>query len=142
MQKKNWGWIIWQCTWGVIQTALGALLCFGMCRGSKRMWYKSCLVVFWGISKGLSLGLFLFVSDDALDSSAENPHHSIKHEYGHAVQSAILGPLYLILIGLPSFTWCNSRFAFKWRLAHNIDYYDFPTEKWADKLGEVNRYRD
>lgn len=31
---------------------------------------------------------------------------TIKHEYGHQLQSYILGPLYLLIIGLPSGLWC------------------------------------
>lgn len=56
---------------------------------------------------------------------------TIKHEYGHSIQSRILGPLYLIVIGLPS-------------IIHNLvsrkthcNYSHFYTERWADKLGKV-----
>lgn len=53
---------------------------------------------------------------------------SVKHEYGHCVQSKMLGWLYLIVIGLPSVihAWlCNCK---------NHSYYDFFVEKWANKL--------
>lgn len=58
---------------------------------------------------------------------------SIKHEYGHCIQSRILGPLYLIVIGLPSImhAWlCRCK---------NHSYYDFYPEKWADKLAGIKR---
>ncbi len=56
------------------------------------------------------------------------------HEYGHSIQSRILGPLYLIVIGIPSIIW-----AAYWNPTKG-SYYKFYTEKWANKLGGVNRY--
>ena len=54
------------------------------------------------------------------------------HELGHSKQSQYLGPLYLLVIGLPSILhaavhklWCK-----------NDDYYHFYTEKWANKLSD------
>lgn len=64
------------------------------------------------------------------------------HEYGHCLQSRFLGPLYLLVIGLPSLlgniynriahrSWSYER-SRKW-------YYGLPWEAWADKLGKVIR---
>ena len=58
-----------------------------------------------------------------------------KHELGHRKQSRILGWLYLIVIGLPSFIWANC--FEKYRQKHKIDYDVFYTERWANKLGGV-----
>ena len=56
------------------------------------------------------------------------------HEYGHTIQSLILGPLYLIVIGIPSTMWA---FLFeKKRKDEQIPYGAFFTEKWANRLGE------
>lgn len=56
------------------------------------------------------------------------------HEYGHTIQSAILGPLYLIIIGIPSTIW---GFAFeRKRKIEQIPYGLFFTERWANQLGE------
>lgn len=55
------------------------------------------------------------------------------HEYGHTRQSLYLGPLYLLVIGLPSLI-----HAALYR-PEKGNYYDFYTEKWADRLGGVNR---
>jgi hypothetical protein len=58
-----------------------------------------------------------------------------RHEYGHTLQSRILGPLYLIVIGIPSLLW-----AAWWRSAKvKPGYYTFFTEVWADKLGGIRR---
>lgn len=59
-----------------------------------------------------------------------------KHEYGHCMQSAKLGPLYLIVVGVPSFTMAAISRVSK-KFAKNY-YKRFP-ENWADKLGGVER---
>ena len=67
---------------------------------------------------------------------------TLRHETGHQTQSLMLGPLYLLVIGLPSIIWAGlwnipsvaSRLSDK-----GITYYDFYTEKWADELGHVFR---
>jgi hypothetical protein len=44
----------------------------------------------------ISLGMFIFTF---------TPHVSdrlVRHEYGHSIQSMVLGPLYLLMIGIPS----------------------------------------
>ena len=56
------------------------------------------------------------------------------HEYGHCLQSRILGPFYLIVIGLPSLLW-----ALWWHPGRRVGYYTFYTERWADRLGGVDR---
>ena len=58
---------------------------------------------------------------------------TIQHEYGHCKQSMYLGPFYLIVIGIPSIIWASVY------LNTDKSYYWFYTEKWADKLGKVNR---
>ena len=55
-------------------------------------------------------------------------------EYGHTIQSLILGPLYLILIGIPSTLW--GFLMAKKRKEKQIPYGAFITEKWANSLGE------
>ena len=80
----------------------------------------------------VSLGNFLFVS---------NAHCTdlVKHEYGHTRQSYRLGWLYLLVIGLPSIIWAG---CFQnYRRKHNVSYYKFYTEAWANKLGGVTNWR-
>lgn len=60
-----------------------------------------------------------------------------KHEHGHQIQSMILGPFYLFVIGIPSICWA-------WMYGTIIPwtyngYFKFYTESWADKLGKVIR---
>lgn len=79
---------------------------------------------------GIALGEYIFLSS--------TDYNSIRHEYGHVLQSRILGPLYLLLIGIPSLIHaaihkeiCSKK--------HPQSYYHFYTEKWADILGDVYR---
>lgn len=61
-----------------------------------------------------------------------NSDYTIKHEYGHTIQSKWLGWLYLLAIGLPSIIWAFIHSNFK----TGKKYEDFYTEKWASKLGK------
>lgn len=61
---------------------------------------------------------------------------TVKHEYGHKKQSRMLGPLYLLVIGLPSLLGnIYSRIFYK----SSEWYYKQWQEAWADKLGGVER---
>ena len=53
---------------------------------------------------GLTLGRFIFVNQHFVDLE-----ETILHEIGHVKQSRILGPLYLIIIGIPSIYWAGLR---------------------------------
>ena len=85
-----------------------------------------------------SLGEFSFFSWN--DIGTWDWDDTQKHELGHSIQSRILGPLYLILIALPSVIWnAMSRMDNKtgrWMSEH---YYDTPWEHLADVHGKVNR---
>lgn len=89
---------------------------------------------------GISLGNYIIFKD-------RSPYYypdilSIQHEYGHHKQSLYLGPLYLLVIGLPSLLgniW-DRLFHKKWDWKKSYKwYYNQPWEKWADKLGGVKR---
>ena len=79
---------------------------------------------------GISLGRYVIVRSDLKDYRGNTE----KHELGHSRQSFYLGPLYLIVIGLPSLIW-----AWWWNEGRGVSYYSFYTERWADRLGEVER---
>ena len=93
--------------------------------------YNGCIVrrsVY--LRGGISLGKYIIINQWFREID-------IKHEYGHSVQSRYLGWLYLIVVGLPSLLWAMM-YGRAIRLSYN-GYYKFYTEKWADKLGGVNR---
>ena len=93
--------------------------------------------VYTSIKGGLSLGAFNFLQRGYYRNPSKYVTKTILHTEGHRKQSRILGPLYLLVIGLPSVIWEALRTCFKY--FRNKDYYSFFTEKWADKLAGVER---
>ena len=90
--------------------------------------YKQAIVIPCVMRGAVTLGNYVFVG---LNSEYRK---TVKHELGHTIQSRILGPLYLIVIGIPSITYCGLRRMFPSLRKKN--YYDFYTEKWANYLSE------
>lgn len=119
-----------QWTWGVIQNLLGLVLFLFLARRNHRV-FHGAVITTWKLGSSCSLGMFIFTA---------RPYDSftLKHEYGHTIQSLILGPLWLFVIGLPSLIWCGC-FA-KYREKHKVSYYSFYTEAWANKLGEKYKW--
>ena len=79
---------------------------------------------------GISLGQYIIINDKYMDYKGDTE----MHEIGHHVQSLYLGPLYLFVIGIPSLLW-----AAWWNSGRGMSYYSFYTERWADRLGGVER---
>lgn len=132
---------IWQCTWGLLQTFLGSVM-FLTHYKDKHFNYHGAIVTVWKAKTSISLGMFVFVTSkpyfvkkfEGQISAEELSNRLLVHEYGHTIQSLILGPLYLILIGIPSTLW--GFFGAKNRKEKQIPYCSFVTEKWANRLGE------
>ena len=59
----------------------------------------------------------------------------LSHEYGHTFQSALLGPLYLLAVGLPSYIWANLPQMETKRSVRHIPYESRYPENWAEALG-------
>lgn len=80
-------------------------------------------------SGAVTLGKYMFVSERFTDIKSV-----VRHECGHVIQSMILGPLYLPVIGL---------FSILHAAVHNSvckgkHYNHFWTERWADRI--MDRY--
>lgn len=90
--------------------------------------YKQAIVIPCIMRGAVTLGNYVFVG---LNSEYRK---TVKHELGHTIQSKILGPLYLIVIGIPSITYCGLRRIFPSLRKKN--YYDFYTERTANYLSE------
>ncbi len=125
-----------QFTYGIIQNIVG-LVVFIWYRKERHEKFFEGIVTFvdadnlsWG---GISLGCFIFIN---AKREVNTINKTIVHEYGHTIQSALLGPLYFLVIGLPSFIWCNSSRFKKMRQDKNISYFSKFPENWANKLGE------
>lgn len=60
------------------------------------------------------------------------------HEYGHALQSVMLGPFYLPVVGIPSLSrvfyrkWYRTMYGHSWK-----NYFNGFPEDWADRLGGI-----
>lgn len=89
---------------------------------------RTCFYIAPTMSGGVSFGRYVFLSKESGSVEA-----AYDHEFGHCIQSRILGPLYLLIVGIPSGLHC---------LLHDEskNYYDFWTEKWANKLGGIDGY--
>ena len=132
-------YIIWQCTWGFLQTLLGFIVFLVHLR-RRHCFYHGAIVTGWHKRTGVSLGLFVFVPDEPGEGKklplTERSGKMLIHEYGHTIQSLMLGPLYLFIIGIPSALWCSLPYCKKMRKVRRISYYSFYPEKWADRLRE------
>ena len=78
---------------------------------------------------GISLGNIVFVGSKY--------ELTVRHEYGHQLQSKLLGPLYLFVIGIPSIVWAGIYGSIIKETPNG--YYKFYTEKWANKLAGIKR---
>lgn len=134
---------ILQCTWGLPQTLLG-LFNFLLNIKAEHFSYHGAIITKWKNKSSVSLGMFVFVTDEPFFCDKFKDEYSkealsdrlLVHEYGHTIQSLILGPLYLIVIGIPSTLWgflpsCNKK-----RIKQQISYFSFFTESWTNTLGE------
>lgn len=110
---------IWQMPQNIIAGILALFI------GKKKLIsYKHWCFAFEAknFNNGISLGNFCFV--DTI--GAAHPEYVAHEQAGHTVDSRLFGPLYLVIIGLPSLihAWCCK---------DQQDYYDFYTERWANK---------
>ena len=115
--------------WELPQTVLAGVIIFFLRRKiTGREHYKNSIIFYIKrFPAGISLGRFIILND-----KYEGNKLSIKHEYGHTVQSMYLGWLYLFVIGLPSIIR-----VLVWRMKRlkSLDYYKGYPENWANKLG-------
>lgn len=94
----------------------------------------------WG--SAVSLGQYIIADYHYYDNDDLATIKTISHEHGHQKQSLYLGPLYLLIIGLPSALgnlWCRWNLKRWGKEKYYRVYYSQPWEKWADKLGGVTR---
>ncbi len=132
----KWWRIILAATWELPQTLLGLILLFftkNYIREPDKMKFANVYwrTVRWGVSLGpiIILGK---VYEDHYDT--EQQLQISKHEHGHTIQSMMFGPIYLLVIGLPSITF---NILTTMGILKREDYYNRYPENWADKLGGV-----
>ncbi len=126
---------LWQFTFGIVQNLMGLVMfVFYKLKGSEYERYHNALITY--IDKknfgGVSLGMFIFINKNRIGDAR---HDTKIHEYGHTVQTMILGPLWLFIIAVPSVIWCNAPCFVKLRKENNISYYRLYCEGWANVCG-------
>ena len=133
-----------QLSWGLIQNISG-LFWFLAHPGRPHAIYRGAIVTLWKKKSSAAVGMFIFLSDAGypypekrsrvFDPQKLSPYMRkvLNHEYGHTLQSVLLGPLFLPLIALPSTLW--AAFGTGFRRKHHISYYRFYPERWANRLG-------
>ena len=145
---RSFLYLLVQAVWGFPQTLVGlvVLLAHATCPHCR---FHGAIVTRWKSRKALSLGPFLFVggagdadlvpdsrAGDASDPLAGIDRRLLVHEYGHTIQSLVLGPFYLLVVGLPSVVWLNTPAFSRKRRREQRSYYRFYTERTANWLGE------
>lgn len=115
--------------WQLPQHLVGLFLLL-MIRGEAKHKFQNISYYFYDpFPGGISLGNYMIIG--------HKWSQTIKHEYGHSLQSKILGPFYLLVIGIPSLIWAGLYGSLIPETKNG--YYRFYTEKWADKLGKIIR---
>lgn len=124
-----------QLTWGICQNALGILLWLILSLihpTRKRGYYHGAILTHWKLGFSMGLGMFIFYGHEGKEEEKE----VLVHEWGHTVQSVILGPLFLFVIAIPSLVWAFTPVFAARRRAGKYKYTDFYCEHWANVLGE------
>lgn len=125
--------------WQLPQNLLGLIVRLFYYKNNSLRYKDKLVRICSGFPGGISLGETIIVKRYPYDKETWN---SVKHEYGHTVQSKKLGWLYLLVIGLPSGIgylwdeWFHSKW--DWRKSYYW-YYNLPWEKQADEYGGVDR---
>lgn len=132
---KDFFFYLLQWTWGLPVNLVGGIA-YLYCtkikgRRHSRFGYANIVYLPWK-SGGLSMGLFIFMKDN--HPKKDWTYNTRIHEYGHTWQCLMLGPLYYLVVALPSVIWCN--FFGKYREKNNVSYYKLYCEAWANKLGQ------
>lgn len=115
-----------QYLWSLPQNLLGLLL-RAIYKGNDSVYEDAIVRRSVKMKGGISLGRYIIINRYA-------SRKTIMHEYGHCRQSKRLGPLYLLVIGLPSIL-----HAWRYDKKTGKSYYDYWTERWADRLGGIER---
>ena len=118
---------VWHALWGLPQTILGLALWLALGGGHRHAQFRSAYVKEWNLRAGLSMGMFIFVP-------RRTRRPLLLHEYGHTIQSLMLGPMYLFVVVIPSVIWAGVPRFERMRTQRRYSYYRFYTERWANAL--------
>jgi hypothetical protein len=127
--------VLWFALWELPQNCLGLVLYMLLkSLGTVHRLSIERKRLFIAAPISISLGWFIFHEE----AKQGKPDRIKEHEWGHSVQSRLLGPLYLVVVGLPSVTralyalWFRRRYRSEWP-----HYFDGFPEDWADRLANL-----
>lgn len=132
--------VLVQWTWGIAQNAVGLLLLLVFAR-NRHFLFRTSVVTCWKIPYSAGYGMFIFLNDTNLDTyrdplSDKMTYDTLVHEYGHTLQSLMLGPLFFPIIAIPSLIWASLPYFQRLRNRKGLSYYWLYCEKWANRLGD------
>jgi len=124
-----------QFTWGLPQNLVGGIAWLLLRKKHKQERFHYSFVTYVSAERleGTTLGMFIFINPEHPDSWV----HDIRiHEYGHTIQSLVLGPLDILLAGLPSAVWFSLPALKRYREKNQVSYFRFYPESWANRWGQ------
>ncbi|MBI2417810.1 MAG: RHS repeat-associated core domain-containing protein [Ignavibacteriales bacterium] len=134
--RGDFGQVLSKLTWEAPQQLLGVLVAdvWNMSGNIKSLTHSEGATLVETNSK--SFGAYTLGGIITGESGINLNSDLYRHEYGHYMQSQLLGPTYLLGIGLPSVSHA-AYFAATNKYVGNIDdYFDFYTETWANNLSK------
>ena len=141
---KNAVFYLLQWTWALSQNIVGGIGYLLLKRSDKHRQQKfhESMLTYVNTEKnfgGVSIGMFIFVNGKYIEKNPDDgwTHDTRIHEFGHCLQSLLLGPLYWLVVALPSIIWCNLP---PFAKLHNTKatkhvYYKLYCETWANAWG-------
>ena len=132
---KKFLFYLLQFTWGLPQNLVGLIAFLVMRKTCRHDRFHNAFVTYVQTAKpfgGVSLGIFIFVNADRTE---EWLHDTRIHEYGHTIQSIVLGPIWPFVIALPSVIWGNFPPLFRYRTEKDVSDYALYCEGWANLWG-------
>jgi len=128
---------ILQLSWGILQNVLGILvliITFVINPKRKHSYYHGAIVTHWKFGFSMGCGMFIFFGH--YDDPNRKGDCVLVHEYGHTIQSIIVGPLFMFVIAIPSMIWAFLPCFKKYRKEKDVSYFRLYCEGWANHLGE------
>lgn len=132
--------LVVQWTWGIVQNLIGLAYFLAALR-NRHFRFRTSIVTQWKIPFSVGCGMFVFVSNeneapDGAVIQSKWDYDNLVHEYGHCIQSMLLGPLFVPVIAIPSVIWSSLPFFERFREKRKRSYYWLYCEKWANMLGD------
>jgi len=121
-------------TWAILQNLVGGIAYLILSRKHKHERFHNSFITY--VEKkgfgGVSFGIFIFINPGKKEDWL---HDSRIHEYGHTIQSLFLGPVWFLVIALPSVIWCGMPALIKYREKQDVSYYWLFCEGWSNLWG-------